>query len=78
MDPLGNQLAESAVHFEGELFECAALAIERKVAGAEIRILFDDRGIRFLHDTPPWVGGRLTSFGELSLSAMYSISADLS
>ncbi|GEM_PF-1947891 len=58
--------------------KCAALAIEREVAGAEIRNCLDDRGIGFLHNAPPWVEGRLSSFRELSLPAVYSFSANLS
>lgn len=78
MDPLGNQFAKLTVNLQGELFECAALAIEREVAGAEIRILLDDRGIVLLHDAPPWVGGRLSSFDGLSLPAVYSLPTNLS
>ena len=66
VDPLGNQFAELTVHLERELLECAAFAIDRKVAGAEIRNLLDDRGIVLLHVAPPWVGGRLSSFNGLS------------
>ncbi len=78
VDPLGNQLAELAIHLEGELLKRATFGIEGEVAVAEIGFLLDDRDVALLHGCTP-VGWRTPLVVLFSgLSAFYSQSANLS